>query len=172
MKRIVLIFTFLIPIYAISQVYRNVDVYDCDEIINELKKSNGIDEMNSKINFSYLLLLDSTAIDLVEKIDPEAAIEYREYAPYSLFNATTVGFVSYQKSIKELLIDKAEQKRIFLATDGDADSNELQAKFGYPIYIKGNTAIFEMYGSYWSQTYFARLEKNVFQMNLIFAIID
>ncbi len=74
--------------------------------------------------------------------------------------------------IKEIFKDENTLKRIIASTNSYGSPDIPMTKFDYPVYIKGNTAIFETSGSTWSNTYFARLQKGVLQINWLGGIIE
>jgi hypothetical protein len=145
---------------------------DYDKVIIELKTNKNFETIKYKYDFTFILLLDSAEINLIKGLKPEIIEEFRKYAPELQFNKMTVGFVTEKKGIKEILLEKSDQKRIFecLYTENSPDIKYLN--FDPIIYIKRNIAIFKISGPTWSNTYFARLENNVIQINFIEGIIE
>ncbi len=161
-----------ISIILFGQPYKVEKFIDYENVISELKKNPNYDNLKYKYDYTFILLLDSSEIKLIEKIRPETVKYFRDYAHGISFNNKTVGFKTEKQSIKEVLANKLNQKRMFecLHTENSPDINYLN--FDFPIYIKGNKAIFEISGPTWHDTYFARLENYVLQINWLGGVIE
>jgi len=84
----------------------------------------------------------------------------------------TIGFVTEKREIKEIFKDENTLNRILASTKSYDSPDIPMTKFDYPVYIKGNTAIFETSGPTWADTYYARLEKGILQINWLGGIIE
>lgn len=173
MKRILLYLVLMIPILGMSQVLRNVDFYDYFDAILKIKQSDSLNNDNySKYNLTNILLLDSTEIKLIEKLEPISVEEFRKIVHGIQIKSKTVGFVTNHTNIKELLLDKVSQKRIIECVNVHNSSVINYSKFAYPIYVKGTIAVFDIYGSTWSDTYYVKLENNILQINWLCGIVE
>jgi len=145
---------------------------DYDKVIIELKTNKNFETIKYKYDYTFILLLDSAEIRLIKGLEPEIIEDFRKYATGLQFNKMTVGFVTEKKGIKEILLDKSDQRRIVecLHTENSPDIKYLD--FDPNVYIKRNMAIFKISGPTWSNTYFARLENKVIQLNWIEGIIE
>jgi len=143
-----------------------------EEVINELELSKNISGLINKYDYAFILLLDSTKIELIEKTGYSYIDEFREYAAGLPLSKRTTGFVTEKRVITEIFKDKKSLKRILSCTNTLNSPDILKTKFDSPIYIKGNTAIFETFGPTWSDTYYARLEKGILQINWLGGIIE
>jgi hypothetical protein len=145
---------------------------DYDQVILELKSNKNFKTIEYKYDYIFVLLLDSSEIKLIKRLNPEIIEEFRNYAQGIQFNEMTVGFVTEKKEIKEILLDKSDQTRIFDCLHPENSSDIKYLNFVPTVYIKGNKAIFEVSGPTWSTTYFARLTNHVFQINGLISIIE
>ncbi|WP_062129151.1 hypothetical protein [Geofilum rubicundum] len=136
-----------------------------EEVLNELQSTENITGLENKYDFTFILLLDSTNIELIEKTRYQHVDEFRNYAPGLSLTQQTVGFVTDKREIREIFQDQNSLKRILDCTNTYNSPNIAMTKFRYPIYIKGNQAIFETSGPTWSDTYSAILKNGVFQIN-------
>ena len=118
------------------------------------------------------MLLDSTEIKLIEKTGYQYVNDFRNFAPGITLSKQTFGFVTDKKNIKEIFLDKNSLKRILDCSKSYNSPDLKLIEFNYPVYIKGNKAIFEISGPTWSDTYFARLEDGILQINWIGGIIE
>lgn len=172
MKIVPMFILLMICPFLFGQPYRIDNFIDYKNVINDLKTHANDSHLKYKYDLTFVLLLDSSQIKLIEKIQPEAVKYFREYSSGLTFNNRTVGFVTDKKDIKEVLMDKLDQKRIFECVNEESDLDLVHVEFDHPIYVKENKAIFEIYGSTWSSTYFARLENGVLQINYLGGTIE
>jgi len=142
------------------------------DVIKELKSSTNISELENKYDYMFILLLDSTSIDLIEKTGYAYVDDFRNYAIGLPLSNQTIGFVTEKREIKEIFRDENSLKRILSCTKTYNSPDIPMTKFDFPVYIKGNTAIFETSGPTWSDTYYARLEKGILQINWLGGIIE
>ena len=161
---------FQFPIYGQSLDKSSFIIYD--EVINELKSAKNISGLENKYDYTSILLLDSTNIDLIKKTGYSYIDEFRILAAGLPLSKRTIGFVTKKREIKEIFKDENLLKRILACTKTYNNPDIPVTKFDYPIYIKGNTLIFETSGPTWSDTYYARLEKGILQINWLGGIIE
>ncbi|MBN2571560.1 MAG: hypothetical protein JXA68_05485 [Ignavibacteriales bacterium] len=161
---------FQLPIYGQSLNKSSFVIYE--EVINELKSAKNISQLENKYDYVFILLLDSTNIDLIIKTGYPYINEFRNYAASLALSKKTIGFVTEKQYIKEIFNDENSLKRILTCTKTNNSPDIPMTKFDYPVYIKGNTAVFETSGPTWTDTYYARLEKGIFQINWLGGIIE
>jgi len=167
MKRNLLIIFLIFQIPSFGQPLRWENFINYDTVIKELKTTKDIKSLVYKYDYCSVLLLDSSNLKLVKETGYQYIDEFRKNAPYLSLSDKTVGFVTDKKNIKEIFLDKNSLKKILGCVELGDNSD-----FDYPIYIKGNMAIFETSGPTWSNTYFGRLKDGVFQINWIEGIIE
>jgi len=143
-----------------------------EEVLNELQSTENITELENKYDFTFILILDSTKIELIEKTGYPYIDEFRNYVPGLTQTKQTVGFVTDKTEIRDIFQDKNSLKRILDCTNGYNSSNLAMIKINYPVYIKGNRAIFETSGTTWSDTYSAILHNGVLQINWLGGILE
>lgn len=119
------------------------------DVIKELKSSTNISELKNKYDYMFILLLDSTSIDLIEKTGYAYIDEFRNYATGLPLSNQTMGFATEKQDVKEIFRDENLLKRILNCTKPFNSPDIPITKFDYPIYIKDNTAIFETSGPTW-----------------------
>jgi hypothetical protein len=166
---IVLIISHL-SIYGQNSVKEKFINYE--DVIKELKSTKNIKNLGNQYDYTALLLLDSTEIELIEKTGYQHIDDFRNFAPGLALSKKTFGFVTDMKNIKEIFLDKNSLKRILDCSKSDNSPDLRLTVFEYPIYIKENKAIFETSGPIWSDTYFARLKNGILQINWLGGIIE
>lgn len=165
-----MLIAFQIPIFGQTLDKRSFITYE--EVINELESTDTISALENRYNYTFVLLLDSTRIDLIEKTGYTAIKEFRDYAMGLPLSKRTFGFVTEKQDIKALFKDKNALKKIIACTKPINSPDIAMTTFDYPVYIKENTAIFETSGPTWSDTYYARLEKGVLHVNWLGGIVE
>jgi hypothetical protein len=143
-----------------------------EEVLNELQSTENIAGLENKYDFTFILLLDSTKIELIERTGYPFIDEFRNYVPGLSLTEQTVGFVTDKTEIREIFQDKNSLKRILDCTKKCNNPNITMTSINYPIYIKGNRAIFETFGPTWSDTYYAILQNGVLQINWLGGIME
>lgn len=175
MKKHLLIALFAMIVFQIAlngQVLENRIFIHYEEVLDELQSTENISELENKYNFTFLLILDSTKIDLIEETGYPYIDDFRNYVPGLSQTKQTVGFVTDKTEIRDIFQDKNSLKRILDCTNGFNSPNLAMTKFNYPVYIKGNTVIFETFGPTWSDTYSAILHNGVLQINWLGGIME
>jgi len=172
MKKYIFIILVISQLSIYGQTSGKEKIITFDDAIEELKSTNNIKSLENKYDYTALLLLDSTEIKLIEKTGYQYINDFRNFASGLALSKQTLGFVTDKINIKEIFQDKNSIQRILDCTKS-YDSPDLKlTKFNYPVYIKENTAIFETSGPTWSDTYFARLENGILQINWLGGIIE
>lgn len=167
---LITLITYQLTIYGQTSNKTIFVIYE--EVINELKSATNISELKDKYDYVLILLLDSTSIDLIKKTGYTHIDEFRNYAEGLSHSNQTIGFVTEKREIKELFTDENSLSRILSITKTFNSPDLPRTKFDFPVYIKENTAIFETSGPTWSDTYYARLEKGILQINWLGGIIE
>lgn len=167
---IITLITFHLPIFGQPLNKSNFVIYE--EVINELKSAKNISQLENKYDYVFILLLDSTNIDLIIKTGYPHIDEFRDYAAGLALSKQTIEFVTEKQDIKEIFNDENLLKRILACTKTNNSYDIPMTKFDYPVYIKGNTAVFETSGPTWTDTYYAKLEKGILQINWLGGIIE
>ena len=169
---------YLFIIFVISQFsvygqpFIKEKVINYENAIEELKSTKNIKSLENKYDYTALLLLDSTEIKLIEKTGYQNIDDFRNFAPGLALSKQTFGIVTDKKNIKEIFLDDNSLARILDCSENYNSPDLKLTKFNYPVYIKGNNAIFETSGPTWSDTYFARLENGILQINWLGGIIE
>lgn len=172
MKKYLLFLLFCAQLSIYGQPYLKEKVITYETVIKKLKETYKIKNLENKFNYTFILLLDSTNIDLIKKIDYQYIDDFRSYAQGLPLSNQTVGFVTDKKDIKNIFEDNISLKRILIVLKDNNIPDVSINDFNYPIYIKGNKAIFEISGPTWSDTYFATLNNGVLQINWLGGIIE
>lgn len=159
-----------LPIYG--QTLEKAKFITYEDVIEKLKSTKNIESLENQYDYTALLLLDSTEIKLIEKTGYQYISDFKNLAPGLALSKQTFGFVTDKKNIREIFQDKNSLERILSCSKSDNSPDLKLTKFTYPIYIKGNKAIFETSGPTWSDTYFARLEDGILQINWLGGIIE
>lgn len=161
---------FQLPMYGQALNKSRFVIYE--EVIDELKSAKNISKLEDKYDYLFILLLDSTNIDLIKKTGYPYIDVFRNHATGLSLSKQTIGFVTEKREIKEIFKDENSLNRI-LASTKSYDSHDIpMTKFDYRVYIKGNSAIFETSGPTRADTYYARLEKGILQINWLGGIIE
>ncbi len=175
MKKHLLIILFALNTWQLTiygQILNNERFVIYENVISELKSSANISELKDKYDYMYILLLDSTNIDLIKKTRYAYIDEFRNYSAGLPLSNRTIGFVTDKTEIKEIFNDENSLKRILSSSKTINSPDIPMTKFDFPVYIKGNTAVFETSGPTWSDTYYASLEKGILQINWLGGIIE
>lgn len=156
----------------IENLKNSYNFIEYDTAIKELKANNNFESIEFKYDYIFVLLLDSTEIKLLKKHSTEIIEEFRNYAPGLKNSERSVGFVTEKKDIKDVFTDKLNHKRIFECLHAENSLDIEYLTIDSVIYIKEQSVIFEISGSTWSDTYFAKLDKGVFHINWLGGIIE
>ena len=155
-----------------SQSSKKMTFVEYENVMADLQSSDNLGELRYAYDYIAVLLLDSSKIDLILQTGFQDLEEFRDYA-YGLSQPDeAVGFVTNIKDIKKLFYDQKSLKRILECTQSFESSGVEIAKFDYPIYVKGDEAVFEISGPTWTNIYFARLENGIFQINWLGGTIE
>ncbi|WP_163710724.1 hypothetical protein [Mangrovibacterium lignilyticum] len=155
-----------------GQPFIKEKVINYEDVIEELKSTKNIKSLENKYDYTALLLLDSTQIKLIEKTGYQYINDFRNFSLGLALSKQTLGFVTDKINIKEIFLDKNTIQRILDCTKSYDSPDLKMTEINYPVYIKENTAIFETSGPTWSDTYFARLENGILQINWLGGIIE
>lgn len=169
---IIALLVFQIPTYG--QVLAEESFINYEEVIEDLQSTENIQSLKNKYNYLFVFILDSTKVELIEKTGCAYINELRNYPSGFSLSKQTIGFVTDEKNIKEVFEDKNSLRRILDCSHTFNSPDIPVTKFDYPIYIKGNVAVFRTYGPTWtwSDTYIARLEDGILQINWLEGIIE
>jgi hypothetical protein len=159
-----------LSIYGQPLIKEKFVIYE--DVIEELKSTKNIESLENQYDYTALLLLDSAEIKLIKKTGYQYIDDFRNFAPGLALSKQTFGFVTDKKNIKEIFLDDNSLARILDCSKSYNSPDLKRTKFNYPVYIKENTAIFETSGPTWSDTYFARLENGILQINWLGGIIE
>jgi len=159
-----------LSIYGQPLIKEKFVIYE--DVIEELKSTKNIESLENQYDYTALLLLDSAEIKLIEKTGYQYINDFRNLAPRLALSKQTFGFVTDKKNIKEIFLDENSLTRILNCSKSDNNPDLKLTEFNYPVYVKGNRAIFETSGPTWSDTYFARLEDGILQINWLGGIIE
>jgi hypothetical protein len=145
---------------------------DYEKVLSEIKTTKCFESIESKYDFIFFLLLDSTEIKLIKGFKPEIIEEFRDYSTGLIFNERTVGFYTEKKDIKEIFTDNKTRTRIIECLRTENSSDIKMVSIDTIVYIKDTKAIFEISGQTSTETYFAKLEKNAIQIYLLAIALD
>jgi len=175
-KRILLVSSLALSSICINaqndSLKRNSVFIEYAQVISELKSNQNPEDIGFKYDMCTILLLDSTQLEMVEKIDPLSVEYFRESAPGLALNKSTASFPTVKKDIREIFTDKVSLKRILICLNEEQSTEIDFSMFDFPIYTKENKAIFDISGPTWSDTYFASLGNGVLQINWLSGIIE
>ena len=172
MKKYLFIVLIISQLSVYGQTSEKGKIITYEDVIEKLKSTKNIESLENHYDYTALLLLDSAEIKLIEKTGYQYIDDFRNFAPGLALSEQTFGFVTDKKNIKEIFLDKNSLKRILDCSKSYNSPYLKLIEFNYPVYIKGNKAIFEISGPTWSDTYFARLEDGILQINWIGGIIE
>jgi len=143
-----------------------------EDVITETKSSDNPKELKDKFDYYYVLLLDSTELDLIQNIDPQAISYYREVSP-GLKNSEQFGsYKVAEKSIKDVLKNESLLKKVIISIDKENRKGIENSEIEKPIYTNENKAIIFNYGSFWSNTYFLELVGNEIKIKWLVGTIQ
>lgn len=165
--RCLIVFAFIISVICSPAESQRVDLgfyVDYKFVMDDLKKSPVADYDNSKWDLTFILLLDSTDIRLINKLRPDIVEDFRKnYSEPIIKNSKKIIPVKVN-SIHAIVKDF--RKYIF----PDNDNGKL--KMSFPYYFKDdNKAIFEIDG-YCTEVYRVTLQKDKLLIELIYKIVD
>jgi hypothetical protein len=167
MKKNLIFILFVFGTLLFGQNITPLRFIDCESVNSELRKTSDKIQIIEKYNWEHVLLLDTTELKTIKKISPNTIEEYKKL----LFDPTQKkAFNCYQTKqtdIKTIFIDRESQTELlnFLYPN--------QKMYVYfPIYIKSNKAVFEIYTNTWSAAYFAKLENGEFCVVKLYEIIE
>lgn len=143
-----------------------------EDVIKELLSASNVKDFENKYDYTKLLLLDSTNIELFEQTGCKDIYEYRHYATWLVSSKQSCFFVTENKPIQEILEEPRALKNILDCLKIENNSDQPQTVFEYPIYIKENIAIFEILGPTWSDIYLARVANDRLEINWLGGIIE
>jgi hypothetical protein len=143
-----------------------VKYFDCKIIAERIIAYKDVSGLKAYNLYKYLLL-DSTHIGVIEKINHSSVAAYRHDVSRSQLSKSTIGFKTYYNGIEQLLSDERELKKILTICSGDTDPELVLTRFNYPIYIDKNNAIFEIRNKSGVNWYVGRLSNGVFQINYV-----
>ncbi len=172
--RLILTIFFIQIIIFLSQG-QNVDIrtfIEYEDVIDEIKSTKSSSDIEFKYDYEWILLLDSTEISLIEKVDQQAINSFKESAPGLYLDENIIGFVTAKENIRELFESKELRKRIIDCTNTIDSQDFVDERIDFPIYIKGNLAIYSIHGPSWSATYFGSLKNGIFQFKELYSIIE
>ncbi len=172
MKKYLFIVLIIFQLSVYGQTSEKEKIITYKDVIEKLRSTKNIESLENHYNYTALLLLDSAEIKLIEKTGYQYINDFRNFAPGLALSKQTLGFVTDKINIKEIFLDKNSIQRILDCTKSYDNPALKMTKFNYPVYIKENTAIFETSGPTWSDTYFARLENGILQINWLGGIIE
>lgn len=139
---------------------------DYQWVVNQLKTSKSIKDFTYKWNYGSILLLDSSEIEIINKIRPDVVKEFRRY-----FSKPTES--KYRKTVltdKKSIRDCVSNFEAYCITENGL---EMGAQLDYPYYIKDDKiAVFEIYGDFWSESYRLTLQGNKVLVELVGSIIE
>ena len=125
----------------------------------------------NKIDLEGILLLDSSFIDEIEKVSPKLVEGFRQYyvdAPMDIFEDTIK--TNFQ-SLAQCFNDSQTLKRI-LKVAGQPEYSDSYT-MGKVVYIRNDSiAIFDIYGSFWSERNRIELNKGFLRIEMIYSIVE
>ena len=140
--------------------------FDCERITEKIKRKDNLTGLKEYNLYKYLLL-DSTHVSIVKKINPSSVEAFRHDVFRSRLSTTTIGFKTNFKKIEQLLSDENELKKILTICSTYSDAELLLTRFNYPIYIDKNNAIFEIRSKSSVDWYIARLKDGTLQIDYV-----
>ncbi|MFB6344138.1 hypothetical protein ACE1ET_20635, partial [Saccharicrinis sp. FJH62] len=164
MNKYILIVFFFIQLTTFGQSTSVEKYIYYENVINDLKSAKDLRNLESRYNYVFVLLLDSSNIELIEETGYQYLDEFRLYAMGLNLSNQTVGFVTDKNNITEIFEDENSLEKVLICTNLDSSDIKMTT-FNFPIYLKDNLAIFETSGPTWSNTYIARLENGRLQIN-------
>lgn len=121
--------------------------------------------IRAEYDLTYILLLDSSDVNLFENLNNNIVESFRNYSPGLQIDESTVGFYTEKSDIKNVFIDSRLRARIIECVHTENSLDVKYVSIATIVYIKDNKAVFEITGPNWEKTYFATLKKNVFQIS-------
>jgi hypothetical protein len=135
---------------------------DYTSAIAEIKKNPGNKKIKDKYDYVNILLLDSSELNTIKRIDPNIIDEFREYSYGLKLKRNFKNLKIEGTNIKKLFVDSINQRQILKLLQPEIRIEDM--KIDSPIYIKQNKAIFDISGKIWTATYFAKIENNKLKM--------
>lgn len=163
---------FLIQTVAYSQSSRKMKFVEYETVVEDLLSSDSLRELQHAYDYTAVLLLDSSKIELVLQTGFQYLEEFRNSALGLSQVDQTLGFVTSKDEIKELFQDQKSLERILECTHSSESTDIEMSEFDNPIYFKGDEAVFRMSGPTWSDTYYARLKNGVLQIKWLGGAIE
>lgn len=149
-----------------------------DSVINDISKSVSYNELRSKYNYEFIMLLDSSACGIIEKFNPEEVMEFRDnYQASAILTAGTgpvdnqhVNLIPiYEKSLPDCFTDKHTLNKILNSLKSDSPEKEIET----PIYIKDHDkAVIRISGQGWSEVYLLTLTGNGITVVSCYSVIE
>ncbi|WP_075602853.1 hypothetical protein [Saccharicrinis aurantiacus] len=165
MKKSLLIIFIALQIAVYGQTVGEPQFVSHNEVILELESSDNISGLVNKYDFLFILLLDSTKIEIIQKPEYFDIGDYRNLLKGISNSKQTIGFVTDKGDIIEIFQDNKSLKRIITCTKTLNNPHVSLTKIHSPVYVKDNTAIFETFGPSGSDIYYTRLSDGIFQIN-------
>ena len=130
---------------------------DCKSAIQELKNNSNKIQIVEKYDWISILLLDSSEIMTIKKLNPYLITEYEDFALGLKLKSKYKSYPTKQEDIKRIFIDNSLKNQLLISL-----YNSENTYIKYPVYIKDNKVVFDIYLGTWFATYFAKLEAGEF----------
>lgn len=149
---------FLICILFIFNTYpqenKAILFVDYKHIINDITQNSDRSQIANKYDLASVLILDSTELNTILKIDSSIINDFKEYrnALHTLKNLSS--FQTKEMDIKQFFVNHQNQNQL-----KEIILRNKQTQISFPIYIKENSVVFNVFYNSWSATYYAKLEE-------------
>ena len=132
---------------------------DYKNAIKEIKQNPDNKQITDKYDLVDILILDSLELNTIKKFNPDIIEDYKDYSNALAKKNNYKSYNTDETDIKQIFINHTNQKQLikFLYP-------ESEMTIFFPIYIKENKVIFDIYTQTWSATYFAKLESDKITM--------
>jgi hypothetical protein len=143
-----------------------------DDFESVFKSSQDMQQLVKDYDFRSILLLDSTLAEVLYEFDPALREDFYSATLASRPNESVVRFRTDFEKLRDLLLSKTARTMFLSCIYGEHFAMSGGLEIRSPIYIKGNTAVFEIITKTSSYIYYFTLHDGVVQINLLQYIIE
>lgn len=130
MKKYVILFFFFYGTHLFGQNIKPVLFVDCKSVILELKKNPNKKHIVEEYDWINILLLDSTEINTIKKINPYLVEEYKEFALGLKQNNKFISYPTKETDVKRIFNDNTNQNQLLKFLHPEEKST-----IYFPVYI-------------------------------------
>ncbi len=167
--KLVFIFILIINCYLGMSQNKFIQYLDFEKAC---KSNPDLNIIGKDYNLLYVLLLDSSYKECFFNYDSNLEELFNGYSYGLNQNEFSVGFKTQMTKVKDIFDSNILISRIFNCV---FDTIELQSGkqiITYPIYLKGNTAVFEISNGSACEIYYLKLYKGIVQINWLGGIVE